>query len=261
MTLFKHELKTSRTPFWIWTVTISFLLSLCVFLFPEMKDKMSSFNDMFSSMGSLSQAFGMDRLNMGTLVGFYALECGNILGLGGAFYASLTAVGMLSKEEKDKTAEFLLSHPISRTRVLTEKLCALFVLITSLNLIVFGVTVGTIVIIGEPIPWKEVGLLHVSFYFLQLELAGVCFGISSFLRKSGAGLGLGIALLMYVLHLIANISEKVDFLKYITPFSYCDGAEIVTSLSLDTTKLFIGLSFGLLGILVSYLHYVKKDIQ
>ena len=29
---------------------------------------------------------------------------------------------ILSKEEKDKTAEFLFAHPISRTRIITEKL-------------------------------------------------------------------------------------------------------------------------------------------
>ena len=45
-------------------------------------------NEMFSSMGAFSSAFGMDRLNFGTLIGFYATECGNILGLGGAFFAS-----------------------------------------------------------------------------------------------------------------------------------------------------------------------------
>ena len=34
----------------------------------------------------------MDRLNFGTLDGYYAIECGNILGLGGAFFAALSAV-------------------------------------------------------------------------------------------------------------------------------------------------------------------------
>ena len=73
---------------------------------------MEGINEVFASMGAFTAAFGMDRLNFGTLVGFYAIECGNVLGLGGAFYASLCAVSMLSKEEKEKTAEFLFTHPI-----------------------------------------------------------------------------------------------------------------------------------------------------
>lgn len=78
--------------------------------------EMEDMNEMFSSMGAFSSAFGMDRLNFGTLIGFYATECGNILGLGGAFFASLIAVSSLAKEEKEHTAEFLFAHPISRKR-------------------------------------------------------------------------------------------------------------------------------------------------
>lgn len=86
MTLVKHELRQGRTAFLIWTAAIGFLLSVCIFLFPEMKGQMDSVNDVFASMGSFTAAFGMDRLNFGTLTGFYAVECGNVLGLGGAFY-------------------------------------------------------------------------------------------------------------------------------------------------------------------------------
>ena len=113
MTIVKHELRQSKTSFFIWTAAIGFLLMVCIFLYPEMKGEMEGINDMFSSMGSFTAAFGMDKLNFGTLMGFYSVECGNVLGLGGAFFAALCAVNILSKEERDKTAEFLLTHPKS----------------------------------------------------------------------------------------------------------------------------------------------------
>ena len=94
MTLVKHELKQGKILFMIWTAAIGFLLVICVFLFPEMKGQMESVNDVFASMGSFTEAFGMDRLNFGSLVGFYAVECGNVLGLGGAFYAALNNPSM-----------------------------------------------------------------------------------------------------------------------------------------------------------------------
>ena len=100
MILVRHELKQGRTAFLIWTAAVGGLLAVCVFLFPEMKGEMEGVSDIFSSMGSFTAAFGMDRLNFGTLTGFYAVECGNVLGLGGAFFASLFGVGLLSKEEK-----------------------------------------------------------------------------------------------------------------------------------------------------------------
>ena len=94
MTLLKHELRQSRISLAVWTASIAGLILVCVFLFPEMKGEMDGMSEMFASMGSFTAAFGMDRLNFGTLIGFYAVECGNILGLGGAFFASLTAVSV-----------------------------------------------------------------------------------------------------------------------------------------------------------------------
>ena len=261
MTLVKHELRQGKTAFLIWTAAIGFLLGVCVFLFPEMKGEMEGIGEVFSSMGSFTAAFGMDRLNFGTLVGYYTIECGNVLGLGGAFFSALCAVNILSKEEKEKTAEFLLAHPVSRARILTEKLVAVLVQISALNLIIYAVSVGSMAMIGEEIPWKEVNLLHLAYYLLQLELAGICFGISAFLRKGSAGAGLGIAMLLYCLNLVANITESADFLKYMTPFGYCDGADIVSSGSLNGTMIAIGMVMGIAGIASAHLYYTKKDIH
>lgn len=261
MTLVRHELKQGRTAFIIWTAAIGFLLAVCVFLFPEMKGQMEDVSDVFSSMGSFTAAFGMDRLNFGTLIGFYTIECGNVLGLGGAFYASLCAVGILCKEEKERTAEFLLTHPVSRRRIITEKLAAVLIQITAMNLIVYAVSIGSITLVGETVPWKEIHLLHLAYYLLQLELAGICFGLSAFMRKGSVGAGLGLAAVMYFLNLIANIAESAEFLKYVTPFGYCEGADIVDNGRLDGTLIIIGMTICFVCIFIAYLKYTKKDIH
>ena len=200
MTLLKHELKQGFKALAIWTASIGFLIAICLFLFPEMKGEMDNVSDMFASMGSFTAAFGMDRLNFGTLIGFYAVECGNILGLGGAFFASLIAVSALAKEEKERTAEFLLSHPVSRVSVISSKLAALVVQIVVMNVVIFALSAACIAIIGEEPAWKEICLLHLAYFLLQLELAGICFGLSAFLRRGSLGIGLGIAAMMYFLN-------------------------------------------------------------
>ena len=194
MTITRHELKQGKPSFLIWTLSIGFLLAVCIFLFPEMKGDMDGISKLFSSMGSFTAAFGMDKLNFGTLVGYYAIECGNVLGLGGAFYASLCAVNMLSKEEKEGTAEFLLTHPVSRVRIITEKMTAIFIQITVMNVIIYLLSIASMAAIGETIPVREINLLHLAYYLMQLELAGICFGISAFLIRGTAGAGLGIAI-------------------------------------------------------------------
>lgn len=261
MTVIRHELKQSRISLIIWTAAIGFLLAVCIFMFPEMKGEMNEVNEVFSSMGSFTQAFGMDKVNFGTLLGFYAVECGNILGLGGAFFASLCAISVLSKEEKERTAEFLLTHPVSRVSVVAEKLISVILQIVILNVVVYVITASSIALIGEEVPWQEITLMHTAYLILQLELAGICFGVSAFLRRGSIGTGLGIAVIMYFLNIIANLTESAEFLKYITPFGYADGAEIVRNVSLDMNMIAIGLAFAIVGILAGFIKYCRKDIS
>ena len=261
MTLVQHELKQSRISLIVWTLSIASLLAVCVFLYPSMKNEMDAVSEMFSSMGSFTAAFGMDKVSFGTLTGFYVVECGNIVGLGGAFFAALCGISVLAKEEKEHTAEFLMTHPVSRWRVVTDKLIAVIFQLVILNVAVYLSAVVSIALIGEDIPWKELNLLHLAYFFLQVETAAVCFGISAFLRRSGMGIGLGIAMLFYFLNLVANITEEADFLKYITPFGYAEGADIVNSLSVNGEMLAVGVACTVAGIVISYVKYCKKDLR
>ena len=116
MTIFKQEIKSQKI---IYNHMESFhraFVAACVMMYPDMESQMDGVNEMFSSMGSFTAAFGMDQLNFGTLVGFYAVEGGNMLGIGGAFFAAIIGISALMKEEKERTAEFLLTHPVSRTK-------------------------------------------------------------------------------------------------------------------------------------------------
>lgn len=85
MTIFSHEIKQNRKMLIIWSLSVGLLMVTCMMLYPQMQSQMEDINKMYSSMGSFSEAFGMDKLNFGTVMGFYGIECGNILGIGGAF--------------------------------------------------------------------------------------------------------------------------------------------------------------------------------
>lgn len=260
MTMVRHELKQNKISLAVWTAAIGALLAVCILIFPEMKEEMDGVSDMFSSMGSFTEAFGMDKVSFGTLTGFYAVECGNILGLGGAFFAALAAVSVLAREEKEHTAEFLLTHPVSRVRIVTGKLIAVYLQILLLNAAVYVLSIGSIAMIGEEIPWKEISLLHLAYLILQLEIAGICFGISAFLCHGSMGIGLGVASVLYFLNLIANITESAEFLNYITPFGYAEGADIVANVGLDAKLILLGLFYGAAGVAAAYVKYCRKDI-
>lgn len=261
MSIYIHELKENFKSFLVWTISIVSFLIICIFLYPQMKGSLGEMGDLFSSLGSFSSAFGMDTLSFGSLVGFYAVECGNILGLGSALYSSLLGIGMISKEEKGRYVEFLFVHPIARMRVLIEKYLSLITLLTLLHIasIVFAIT--SIAIIGEVVPFKELFLMHGSFYFLSLEIASICFGLSAFFPHASIGLGLGLSLLLYFMNIVANISSKVSFLSWITPFGYTNGSDIVNNMALEWPKIIVGLLLGAVLVILGAIYYDKRDLK
>lgn len=260
MTVFKHELRQGRSALIIWTAAISFMLGVCIVIYPEMSTQMGDISAMFADMGSFSQAFGMDRINFGEFLGFFGVECGNVLGLGGAFFAALLGISALAKEEKEHTAEFLLTHPVSRTRVITEKLCAVIVQIVIMNLAVIAVTALSVLIIGEEADIKTFALLFLSFFLMQLEVAAVTFGISAFLRRGNLGIGLGLAAVFYFMNIVANLIDETKFLKYITPFGYTESADIIADGALNGGYLAVGMALAAIGVILAFWKYGRKDI-
>lgn len=260
MTIFRHELRQGRTALAGWTAAIALLLAACVSLFPEMKGQMADVGGLFASMGRFTAAFGMDRLDIGTLTGFYAVECGNILGLGGGLFAAWAGTTALAKEERERTAQLLLTHPVSRARIVTEKLAALLAEITAMDLAVLALALPAVKLTGEAVPWRELLLIHGTGWMLHVELAGICFGISAFLRRAGAGVGMGLTAAMYVLNLLANMTQRAGPLRYITPFAYCEGADILARGVPDAGLVAVGALCTCGGVAAAYWKYSRKDI-
>lgn len=260
MTILRHEIRQGRIPLMIWTAAIVFLMGICILIYPEMAKQMGEISEAFGNMGGFSAAFGMDRINFGEFTGFFGVECGNILGLGGAFFAALLGISALSKEEREHTAEFLLTHPVCRGSVIAQKLTAVLVQISILNGAAVGVTALTTLMIGESPDKKLLGLMFLAYFCMQAETAAVCFGISAFLGSGGPGLGLGLAAVFYFLNIVANLTEKAGFLKYITPFGYTDSADIIANGRIEPEYLGVGLAVLLGGIAVGFWKYGRKDI-
>lgn len=260
MTIFKHELRQNRLALIIWSCAISFLLAISVLMYPEMSKEMDEMNDVFANMGSFSSAFGMDQLNFGEFSGYFGIECGNTLGLGGAFFAAILGIGLLSKEENGHTADFLFAHPISRARVITEKLLAMAVQILFLNVFVIVITTCAALAIGETPNFKEFYLLLIAYFILQLEIGAITFGISAFLKGNGIAIGLGITFVFYFLNILANLTEDAKFLKYITPYGYTDAAPIISNHSLEWKYLAVGCCFTIISIAMAFIKYRKKDL-
>ena len=260
MTVYLKELKQSRKSLLIWTLSISAFMMICILMFPEIKTQMDSVSSVFANMGGFTAAFGMDKLNFGELMGFYGVECGNILGIGGGFFAAIVGISVLANEEKEHTAEFLLTHPVSRASVLSQKLLSVLSQIIAMNSAVVGVSLLSALMVGEEYKMGEFFLLHLAYLIMQIEIGCICFGLSAFIKRGSIGIGLGISLGLYFLNIICNISDDADFLKFVTPYAYSEASKIISEAKLESGLILLGCTFAAVGAAIGFLKYLKKDI-
>lgn len=259
MTIFCKELRAGAVSFLVWSAVVGGLMAVCVGLYPSFAGSMDDVSALFAGMGGFSAAFGLDKLEFGSILGFYGTECGNILGLGGAFYAALTAMGLLAGEEGGHTAEFLLTHPVSRLRAAGEKLAALFTLTAALNLVCLACGAGGILAIGEEADWSKLLAYHGALLLMQLEIGGLCFGLSALLRRTSFGLAMGLAAVLYFAGLLINLDPGLDWLRFATPYYYADAARIFAGDAL-AAPMAAGCCLGLLGAGFGLWWYRRKDI-
>ena len=260
MTLFLHEIKRNKISLIVWSAVLSFMLSVCVFIYPEMQTQMGDIGAMFSDMGAFSDAFGMDQLNFGEFMGYFGIECANTLGIGGALLAAIVGIGALAKEERDGTSEFLLTLPISRVRVVSEKLLFSAFHIVAVNAAVILITSVSIVAIDVEVNVGQLALIFLTHLLMQLEIMAITFGISAYIKRGGLGIGLGIAFGFYFVNIVANLTDALEFLSYLTPFGYADSGYILENSSVEPISLIIGLALSALGIFAAYKIYTEKDI-
>ncbi len=255
MTLFKHELRQGKIPLLVWSAAISLMLAVCVLLYPLMNVIL---DETFAQMGA---ELGMEEMfSLSEFTDYFGVECGEMLGLGGAIFAAILGSTALSKEEKNRTAEFLLTHPISRTSVVTAKLAAVMAQLLILNIAVVAVNALAMLAVGVTVEVGTLALLYLAYFLLQVEVAAITFGLSACLRRGGVGIGLGLVGLFYFLYIIGSLVEETAFLNYLTPFGYAEGATIAAENAIAVWPLVVGMALTALGIVLAYIRYPKKDI-
>lgn len=259
--MIKHEVQDKWVYTLIFALSVSVMLGLCIAIYPSMAKTMVDVSQVFSDMGAFSQAFGMDQLNFGEFMGFYSIECGNILGIGGAIFASILGITMISKEESQHTIAFLLAHPISRVSILICKWCAMMLLWLLFNGICFMISYGVSMLVCVTLDWQAFVLLHYSNALVQLVLLHLCFGLSCLTSRPNYGLALGVSLFTYFLNIICNLNQDYVSLGYFTPFKISDGASILNHQAIDYSYLLGSGLITLAIVIIGFVYYLKKDLR
>lgn len=259
-TFFKRELRSSRKGLIIWTAIIAGMGLMYTFLYLLLKPAMAELEAVIQSMGEMAEMMGESSSAFSNLRGYFATEIGTIHALGSCLFAVAMSANILSKEESHHTAEFVFTLPVSRKSVITAKFLSCVVNIAIFNIVCIVAYILAFAVLKDVSFIPEFLLFMLASFFMNLEMAAICWFLSSLGKKNKLGIGIGIGILLYVVEMIASSISKIKDFLFFTPYSYANSTEIF-----DGKANIPGIIFGavvLVGMTIAAeMIYSKRDLS
>jgi len=261
--IFRHEFRTRLKSVVIWSLALTFLIVFFFSFFSVFADQAALMNEFLARYPQqLRAALGMDRMDLATVLGYYSFIF-LFVQLCLAIQASNYGFGLVSIEESELTADFLLSKPVSRTQVLTSKLLAALTSLTITNLVVWVSSFAAISLFRGEREYEPLTLLLLllSIVIFQLFFLSVGLVISLMVKRvrSVTPYALGLGFGSYVLSAFSGVFADVK-LEYITPFKHIDPAYIVQHGAYNMPLVLLNVAVTLVALAVSYWLYIRRDI-
>jgi ABC-2 type transport system permease protein len=261
--IYRHEFRTHLKSVVIWSLALTALIVFFFSLFPVFADQAALMNEFLARYPKeLRAAFGMDKMDLATVLGYFSFIF-MFVQLCLAVQAANYGFGLVSIEESELTADFLLSKPVSRSQVLTSKLLAVLTSLTITNLVVWISSFIAITLFRGEREYEPVTLTLVllSILIFQLFFLSVGLVISLLVKRvrSVTPYALGLAFGAYVINGLSGVFSDIK-LELITPFKHIDATYIVMYKTYDTPLVLLNLTVSLVALVVSYWLYTRRDI-
>jgi len=262
MNMYLHELRMNKRLTITWSCALAFFTIFFLSIFPSFASNSADWTKLLEGFPEgVRKAVGISLDNITSLLGFYSYVF-TYIALAGALQAMILGVSIISQELRDKTADFLLTKPVSRNQILSAKLLSALssLLITNVIFIIIASLIARIVSSGYDL--KIFLLLSTSLFLVQLMFfaLGVLTSVVIPKVKSVVAISLGAVFTFFIISGLGSVlgEERVN---YITPFKYYDPGKIVQNGSYDSKFIIIEVIFIIIAISINYLIYSKKDID
>lgn len=264
MNVFRYELKSLRKSTMIWTLSIIALAALYLSMYQSIAKDAEDFKDLLSGYpASIRAILGINLEYITTLLGFYAFIFSFII-ICGAIQAMILGVSILSKESRERTADFLLVKPVSRSSIVSAKLFAAFTSIAITNILFISSTVLMANMAKtENFDIKLFLMINLTMFFVQVIFVAIGMVVSVFFKKIKNVLPISLSFVFgfYFVgaFLVTDNSDKVE--RIFSPFKYFDIFYIINNAKYEAFYMVIGAAIVVVSIAISYLIYNKKDIH
>ena len=214
----------------IWSVAQIFIILAGMMKYVGFAESGIDIKAMFNSYPEgLLKAFGISDVDISTVEGFYTVFFLYFMLLA-AIHAVMFGAVIISKEERDHSADFLFSKPVKRHKVILSKALAGTVNVLIFNIVTLVTSVAMIAqnndgdgLLGQ------VSLLMLALFFIQMMFLCVGLMLGALLKstKLATSVATGVVMGTFFLSIMSDISEKVSWLKYFTPFKAFDSSTVM----------------------------------
>ncbi|MGV8082040.1 MAG: ABC transporter permease subunit [Coriobacteriia bacterium] len=264
MNVFRRELKAHRWGLLFWCIGMFALIASGMAKYSAYSQVGQSAQEVLDQLPRTIQVvFGMTGFDLTKASGFFGVLF-LYLALMGAVHASLLGSQIIAEEERDKTSEFLFSKPLARPAALTAKLLAGLLNVIVLNLVTAASSFYFVGLYGggESIT-QEILVMMGGLFFLQLIFfaIGAAVAGASNRPKSAASRATSIMFVTFLLSYVVNLNEKLDALKYLTPFKYFDAATMLADGRLELGYVALATVIVVACVVVAYRTFGARDLR
>lgn len=262
MNVYRQELKMLRGSFIVWTAAALALATLYIAVYPAFAKDADSLQQVFANLPAAAKsALGAGLFDMFTFVGFFA-NVSFVFMLAFAIQAMNIGISMTNREALARTTDFLLTKPLTRSRIFGQKLLAsLTVLFATSGIFIMYFFAGGKIVGAEPFDHKVFFMVYGVLVGLQLWFLSVGVVVAQLRRRvrSVISLSLGIVLALFVLGLFGSMADD-KLMRYVTPFKYIDLIKVIQHAQYETPYVVLWAAIVLLSLGVGWLLYRKRDV-
>ncbi|UQD53674.1 ABC transporter permease [Bacillus methanolicus] len=263
MNMYLHELKAYRKSTIIWTLSLVAVAVFFLSLFPSFAKDAEQFKKLLEGYPeAVRKAIGLNIDNIASILGFYSYAFLYIT-LCGAIQAMNLGVSIFSKEVREKTADFLLTKPVTRTSIMTSKLLAALTSLVMTNAVYLAAaSIMASQVKTEDYSSKIFFMISITLFFIQLIFLALGMIMSVIVRKikSVLAVSLSTVFTLFIIGMLSSTAED-ETLRYLSPFKYFDNDYIIKNSAYETSFLIVGIGLIVVSIAASYFIYAKKDIH
>ncbi|MCI1956231.1 MAG: ABC transporter permease [Oscillospiraceae bacterium] len=263
MNMYRHEVRSLVKSTAIWIAGLAALAALYFAVYPGMMKDAENFRKLLEGYSPAVRAvLGIHLDFLTTLVGFYSMAF-PFVSLCGAIQAANLGLSALSRESRERTADFLLVKPVSRSAIVSAKLLAALTAILATNAAYDAFTFFMANLVKtQDFDRKIFLMINLSLLFIQLIFFAVGMVVSVFFQRMKNVLPLSLGMVFGLYAVGALLAQKSDDpARYLSPFRYFDFIWIIRNGTYETSYLITGAVVAAVSIAASYLVYNRKDIH